>query len=61
MTSVGADFSWQCPMCFDSWTVMPAVVMAAGEQYSNQMVERFKSDHIDWHCEAFADELEYAC
>jgi hypothetical protein len=48
-------------MCSDSVSVMPAVVMTAGSEFSSQMIERWKSQHIDRHCEAFADELEYAC
>jgi hypothetical protein len=48
-------------MCSDSVTVTAAVVMTAGSEFSSRMIEQWKDQHIDWHCESFAEELEYAC
>ena len=47
-------------MCHDSFTVDVVVFSQYGPHRSAKMVQQFVDNHIDWHCESFAEELEIA-
>lgn len=59
MTTYPED-EWVCAMCGYSVILSPTIAVRIGSELAMGHLHEFRDDHIDVHCNEFADEMATA-
>lgn len=54
------EWHWHCPMCPRVYVISGHLLLVRGEDFCRRALDFHRDQHINEHCEDFAEEMELA-